>query len=88
MMFQPQSDLSGALEVLVCVFGEEPPVFAKSQSQPSAATQASYKRHTAGYTPRPTSGHPSCPFILMHVVCSSTYHRSYTKASPHSAMIL
>jgi len=67
IMLQPQSDLSGVIQVLVCVFGEEPPVFAKPQSQPAAATQPPYPPHmaqppppaaaaTAGYAPYPTSG--------------------------------
>jgi len=64
MMLQPQSDLSGVIQVLVCVFGEEPPVFAKSQSQPAATAQPPYPPHmtqppaatAAGYAPYPTSG--------------------------------
>jgi len=64
-MLQPQSDLSGVIQVLVCVFGEDPPVFSKSQSQPTAAAQQSYPAHVApppqppagaGYAPYPTSG--------------------------------
>lgn len=60
----PQSDLSGVIQVLVCVFGDEPPVFAKSQSQPAMAAQPPYPPHvalppaaaTGGYAPYPTSG--------------------------------
>jgi len=56
-MLQPQSDLSGVIQVLVCVFGEEPPVFAKPQSQPPAAAQPPYPTGAAaGYAPYPTSG--------------------------------
>jgi len=54
---QPQSDLSGVIQVLVCVFGDEPPVFAKSQSQPAMAAQPPYPpAATGGYAPYPTSG--------------------------------
>jgi len=64
MLLQPQSDLSGVIQVLVCVFGEEPPVFAKPQSQPAVAAQPPYPPHitqpptaaATGYTPYPTSG--------------------------------
>jgi len=75
-MLQPQSDLSGVIQVLVCVFGEEPPVFAKPQSQPAATAQPPYPPHigqpqpppaAAGYAPYPTSGH-YCPQAEMSIV--------------------
>ena len=34
MFLQPQSDLMGLMQVLTVVFGEEPPVFAKTSNQP------------------------------------------------------
>jgi len=74
ILFQPQSDLSGAIQVLVCVFGEEPPVFAKPQSQPASATQPPYPPHiaqppaaTTGFAPYPTSGHTPYTFALLPV---------------------
>ena len=61
VMLQPQSDLSGVIQVLVCVFGDEPPVFAKAAAQPPAPAQPPYPPHAAqpaatGYTPYPISG--------------------------------
>jgi ESCRT-I complex subunit TSG101 len=48
----PQSDLAGLIQILVCIFGEEPPVFAKSQS---TASQPPYPTGAA-FTPYPTTG--------------------------------
>lgn len=46
-VFQPQSDLYGLIQVMIVVFGEEPPVF----SRPT--TQASYQAFQA-------AGPPNC----------------------------
>lgn len=46
----PQSDLQGLIQVLVCVFGEEPPVFSKPQTGPTSS-QPSYPPVQPGYPP-------------------------------------
>ena len=51
-LLQPQSDLQGLIQVLVCIFGEEPPVFAKSQASQSPAGGSTQPP----YTPYPTAG--------------------------------
>jgi len=74
VMLQPQSDLSGVIQVLVCVFGDEPPVFAKPQSQPTPAAQPPYPPHitqpptttATGYTPYPISGQASHNVVVKH----------------------
>lgn len=47
----PQSDLQGLIQVLVCIFGEEPPVFAKPQN-PMPPFPASYPS-SGGSMPTP-----------------------------------
>lgn len=37
---QPQSDLYGLIQVMIVVFGEEPPVFSRPTTQPYQAFQA------------------------------------------------
>ena len=50
------------IQVLVCIFGEEPPVFARPQNQPAASSvsQPPYPppatAASTGYTPYPTAG--------------------------------
>jgi len=53
IFIQPQSDLQGLIQVLVCIFGEEPPVFAKPQANQTHATAASQPPY---HTPYPTGG--------------------------------
>lgn len=35
LLLQPQSDLYGLIQVMIVVFGEEPPVFSRPTTQPS-----------------------------------------------------
>ena len=35
MTYQPRSDLLGLIQILIMIFGEEPPVFSKPQQPPS-----------------------------------------------------
>lgn len=50
-IFQPNSDLLGMIQILTIVFGEEPPVYSKSQT-PLPTSAAMYP----GQTPYPASG--------------------------------
>ena len=52
-VFQPQSDLMGLIQILTIVFGEEPPVFARSQ----APARPPYPPQTGGSNlPYPAAG--------------------------------
>lgn len=56
----PVSDLTGLIQILVCIFGEEPPVFSRQQApQPPAGSQPPYAAPGGGFSPYPTSGSPA-----------------------------
>ncbi|XP_049637010.1 tumor susceptibility gene 101 protein [Suncus etruscus] len=71
----PQSDLLGLIQVMIVVFGDEPPVFSRPTSasyplyQATGPPNASYmpnmpggiSSYPSGYAPNP-SGYPGCPY--------------------------
>ena len=59
LQFQPTSDLLGLIQVLVIVFGEEPPVFSKT-----AASNPPRPSYAPGGTPYPT-GRYSRPHLVI-----------------------
>ena len=59
---QPQSDLAALLQIMTCVFAEEPPVYAKPAQFPSqspAQYHAASRPGNPGYPPSQSTPYPA-----------------------------
>lgn len=57
---QGTSDLLGVIQVMICIFGETPPVYSRPRGQPAPVSQATSYPPYPGYPPtQPTTANPT-----------------------------